>query len=258
MRTPRSPVAIAVALLAVLAAGCGSSTSTPTPTPTSTSTSASAAPASAAPSSTAPPGDPLAALTARQILTKAIADFKAASSVHVAGSEQAAGQTFTMDLTVGANGCTGTVGLGGQGSVILLRIGGTLWMKPDDRFWKSALAAAPADLPAVEGRYVRLSPKGPATSSFGAFCYLSQLASQVSGGENQLVKGQTATIGGQLALELKDTKQAGSAYVTISASPEFLQTGDTGGHVDFTDYNAPLALTAPPASQTVAGSKYGL
>ncbi len=256
MRTPRSPVAIAVALLAVLAAGCGSSTSTPTPA--STSTSASAAPASAAPSSTAPPGDPLAALTARQILTKAIADFKGASSVHVAGSEQAAGQTFTMDLTVGANGCTGTVGLGGQGSVILLRIGGTLWMKPDDRFWKSALAAAPADLPAVEGRYVRLSPKGPATSSFGAFCYLSQLASQVSGGENQLVKGQTATIGGQLALELKDTRQAGSAYVTISASPEFLQTGDTGGHVDFTDYNVPLALTAPSASQTVAGSKYGL
>lgn len=256
MRTPRGPVAIAVALLAVLAAGCGASTSTPTSASTSTSTST--APASTAPASTAPPGNPLAALTARQILTKAIADLKAASSVHVAGSEQAAGQTFTMDLTVGANGCTGTVGLGGQGSVLLLRIGGTLWMKPDDQFWKSALAAAPADLPAVEGRYVRLSPKGPATSSFGAFCYLSQLAGQVSGGENQLVKGQTTTIGGQLALELKDTEQAGSAYVTLSASPEFLQTGDTGGHVDFTDYNAPLALTAPSASQTVAGSKYGL
>ncbi|HJY54889.1 MAG TPA: hypothetical protein VJ418_00725 [Streptosporangiaceae bacterium] len=250
MRTPRSP--IAVALLAVLAAGCGASSAS-----ASTSASASAS-ASTAPASTAPPGNPLAGLSARQILTKAIADFKAASSVHIAGSERAAGQSFTMDLTVGANGCTGTVGLGGQGSVVLLRIGGTLWMKPDDQFWKSVLAAAPADLPAVEGKYVRLSPKGPATSSFGAFCYLSQLASQVSGGENQLVKGQTATIGGQPALQLKDTGQAGSAYVTISPTPEFLQTGDTGGHVDFTDYNAPLALTAPPAGQTVAGSTYGL
>jgi hypothetical protein len=246
MRTPRSPVAIALWMLAVLVAGCGASSST------------SAAPSSTAPASTAPPGDPLAGLSARQILTKAIADFKAASSVHIAGSERAAGQSFTMDLTVGANGCTGTVGLGGQGSVVLLRIGGTLWMKPDDQFWKSVLAAAPADLPAVEGKYVRLSPKGPATSSFGAFCYLSQLASQVSGGENQLVKGQTSTIGGQPALQLKDTRQAGSAYVTISPTPEFLQTGDTGGHVDFTDYNAPLALTAPPAGQTVAGSTYGL
>jgi hypothetical protein len=241
MRTPRRPVAIAAWMLTVLAAGCGASS-----------------PASGAPASTAPPGNPLAALSAKQILAKTIADFKAASSVHIAGSERAAGQSFTMDLTVGASGCQGTVGLGGQGSVVLLRIGSTVWMKPDDQFWKSYLAATPADLPAVEGKYVRLSPKGPATSSFGAFCSLSQLAGQVGGTENQLVKGQTATIGGQPALQLKDTKQAGSAYVTISASPEFLQTGDTAGHVDFTDYNAPLALTAPPASQTVAGSTYGL
>ena len=241
MRTPRCLAAIAVWMLAVLAAGCGASS-----------------PASGAPASTAPPGNPLAALSAKQILAKTIADFKAASSVHIAGSERASGQSFTMDLTVGASGCQGTVGLGGQGSVVLLRIGSTVWMKPDDQFWKSYLAATPADLPAVEGKYVRLSPKGPATSSFGAFCSLSQLAGQVGGTENQLVKGQTATIGGQPALQLKDTKQAGGAYVTISASPEFLQTGDTAGHVDFTDYNAPLALTAPPASQTVAGSKYGL
>ena len=120
MRTPRSPVAIAVALLAALAAGCGASATT-----------------SGAPASTASPGNPLAALTAGQILTKTIADFKAASSVHITGSERAAGQSFTMDLTIGAGGCT-------------------------------------------------------------------------------------------------------------------------GGHVDFTDYNAPLALTAPPASQTLAGSEYGL
>jgi hypothetical protein len=252
MRTPRGPVAIAVWMLTVLVAGCGASSSTSTSTSTST-----APPASTAPSASTA-GNPLAALTARQILAKTIADFKAASSVHIAGSERAAGQSFTMNLTVGANGCTGTVGLGAQGSVLLLRIGGTVWMKPDDQFWKSALATAPADLSAVEGKYVRLSPKGPATSSFGAFCYLSQLAGQVGGADDQVVKGQTAAIGGQPALQLKDTGQAGSAYVTISASPEFLQTGDTGGHVDFTDYNAPLALTAPPASQTVAGSKYGL
>jgi hypothetical protein len=241
MRTPRSPVAIAVALLAALAAGCGASSTTP-----------------GAPASTASPGNPLAALSARQILSKTITDFKAASSVHVGGSERDSGQTFAMDLTLGVNGCTGTIGLGAVGSMRLLRIGRTVWIKPDTGFWKSALAAAPAELPAVEGKYVRLSPKSPATSSFGSFCYLSQLVGQFSGPADQVVKGQTAIIDGQPALQLKEGKQTGSAYVTISARPEFLRIGDTSGHVDFSDYNAPLALTEPPASQTVAGSKYGL
>jgi hypothetical protein len=245
MRTPRRPVAIAVSLLAVLAAGCGAGSSTSASTSTSTASASTA-------------GNPLAALSAKQILAKAIADFKASSSVHLAGSERDSGQTFTMDLTIGANGCTGTVGLGGQGSMRLLRIGSTVWMKPDSKFWKSSLNATPADLSAVKGKYVRLSPKGPVTSSFSSFCYLSQLAGQFTGGQDRVVKGQTATINGQPALQLKDTQQAGSAYVTISATPEILQTGDSGGHVDFTDYNAPLALSAPPASQTVAGSEYGL
>jgi hypothetical protein len=241
MRTPRSPVAIALALLAVLAAGCGASSTT-----------------SGAAASTAPPGNPLAALSAGQILTKTIADFKAASSVHVGGSEGDSGQTFAVDLTLGVNGCTGTIGLGALGSMRLLRIGSTVWMKPDTEFWKSALAGFPARLSAVEGKYVRLSPKSPTTSSFGSFCYLSQLVGQFSGAADQVVKGQTATIDGQPALQLKEGKQTGSAYVTISARPEFLRIGDTSGHIDFTGYNAPLALTAPPASQTVAGSKYGL
>jgi hypothetical protein len=238
MRTPRGLVAIAVGMLAVLgAAGCGNSSSA---TP---GTSAS--------------GGPLGALTARQIMTKAIADFEASPSVHVAGSQRDSGQTFTMDLTVGASGCTGTVGLGGQGSVRLLRIGSTIWIKPDNEYWKSAMQATPGDLPAVEGKYVRLSRNGPATSSFSSFCYLSQLASQLSAGEDRVTKGQTATVLGQSALQLKNPQEAGAAYVTISATPEILQTGGGSGQVDFT-YNAPLTLTRPPARQTIAGSKYGL
>jgi hypothetical protein len=241
MRTPRGLVAIAVSLLAVLAAGCGSSSS-----------------ASGTAASTASSGNPLAAMTAQQILTKAIADFKASSSVHVAGSDNGSGQTFAIDLTIGTSGCTGTVALGGQGSMRLLRIGRTVWIKPDNEYWKSALNAAPEDLPAVEGKYVRLSPKGPVTSSFSSFCYLSQLAGQFSGGEDRVVKGRTATVLGHLALQLRDIQETGSAYVTLTATPELLQTVASGVHIDFTDYNAPLALTPPAASQTVTGSKYGL
>ena len=60
------------------------------------------------------------------------------------------------------------------------------------------------------------------------------------------------------ALQIKDTRNSGSAYVTISASPEFLRLdGGTSGHLDFTGYNAPMVLTPPPADQTVNGAKFG-
>jgi hypothetical protein len=238
MRIPRRTVVIAVGILTVLVAGCGGGGS-------ATSGGGSS-------------GNALTSLTATQILTKAVADLNASSSVHLAGSEQNSGQTYTMDLTIGASGCTGTVGMGAQGTLRLLRIGGTVWIKGDDKFWKSSLASSPGYLHAVEGKYVRLSPKGPATSSFSAFCYLSQIAGQFGSGENRVVKGQTTTILGQPALQLKDTQQSGTAYVTLSADPEFLRTGDTSGHVDFTNYNAPLTLSPPPAGETVAGARYGL
>lgn len=237
MRTPRHVVVVAVGILTVLVAGCSGGSG-----------------ASGGGSS----GNPLASLTAKQILTKAIADLNASSSVHLAGSEQNSGQTYTMDLTIGASGCTGTVGMGTQGTLRLLRIGSTVWIKGDDTFWKASLASSPTYLHAVEGKYVRLSPNGPATSSFGAFCYLSQLTGQFGSGENRVVKGQTTTILGQSALQLQDPQQSGSAYVTLSASPEFLRTGTASGYVDFTNYNAPLALSPPPARETVAGGKYGL
>jgi hypothetical protein len=237
MRIPRRVVAITVSSLAVLVAGCGGGGS------------------SASGGST---GNALAGLTAKQILTKAVADLNASSSVHLAGSEQDSGQTYTMNLTIGASGCTGTVGMGTQGTLRLLRIGSTVWINGDTKFWKSTLASSPGYLHAVEGKYVRLSPSGPATSSFSAFCYLSQLSGQFGSTENRVTKGQTTTILGQPALQLEDTQQSGTAYVTLSASPEFLRTGDTSGYVDFTNYNAPLTLSPPPAGETVTGSKYGL
>ena len=59
------------------------------------------------------------------------------------------------------------------------------------------------------------------------------------------------------ALQLKDVKLTGDAYVTASARPEFLRVGSGGGgYMDFTDYNAPFTVTPPPAAQTVDGASY--
>jgi hypothetical protein len=210
---------------------------------------------------TTPSANPLAGLTAGQIAARAITDLKAASSVHFAGSVTDSGAAYAVDVTAGTTDCAGTLGIPGQGSVALLKIGQRLWIKPDDQFWAST-GASPANLHLAEGKYVQASPGDPDFSAVQMLCSPAQFADSLGNQMKYLVKGATTTIDGHSALQLRDTSTAGSAYVTISASPEFLrldaQAGGSTGQLDFSDYDAPVTLTPPPASQTIDGSTIGL
>jgi hypothetical protein len=123
MRASRSAVAAALVGIAMLAGA------------TACGTAASGQSGKAA-ASTAP-ANPLAGLTADQIATRAVANLKAASSVHYAGSVNDSNATYTVNLTASTKNCTGTFGIVGKGSFVLLKIGQTLWIKPDNKFWTS-------------------------------------------------------------------------------------------------------------------------
>jgi hypothetical protein len=173
---------------------------------------------------------------------------------------QSSGQKIGLNLSLGSQGCTGTMGIGGQGSFVLLKIGKSLWIKPDDKFWKHAAGSdgsALVDL--VSGKYIKPSAKGSSLASIGALCDPAQFAKSFGSNMTGMVKGTTATIAGQPALQIKDSGDAASAYVTVDAKPEFLRLdgGGSNGKLDFSDYNAPLHLTPPPASETLDGAKYG-
>ena len=202
---------------------------------------------------------PLAGLSAGQIAAKAITDLKAASSVHFTGTVTDSGAAYAVNVTAGTTNCAGTLGIPGQGSFALLKIGQRLWIKPDNQFWTS-MGANPANLHLVEGKYVQASPGDPVFSSVTMLCSPAQFADSLGSQMNHLVKGATTTIAGQSALRLRDTSTPGSAYVTTSASPEFLRLdaqNGSQGQVDFSDYDAAVTLTPPPASTTIDGSKIG-
>jgi hypothetical protein len=240
----RSAVAAAIVGMAVLAGitACG--------------TAASSHPAQAA--STTPPANPLAGLTADQIAAKAVANLKAASSVRYAGSVTDSGATYVVDLTAGIPNCVGTFEVAGKGSFALLKIGQTLWIKPDNQFWRSEGANSTV-LHLVEGKYIRTSPKNSNFNSVKMLCSPAQLADSFGNQMNRLVKGVITTIAGQSALQLRDTSDSDSAYVTISASPEFLRLdGGSKGQLDFSGYNVPVTLNPPPASETIDGSTIGM
>ena len=249
----RRGVAAALAGAAILgsAAACSSSG-------TSTASGTSSTPGSTA-SASAQAGA-LDGLSADEIARRATADLKVVSSVHVKGSVQSSGQNIALNLSLGTQGCTGTMGIGGQGSFVLLKMGKSLWIKPDDKFWNHAAGSAGSALiDLVSGKYIKPSAKGSSLASIGDLCNPAQFAKSFGGNMTGMVKGTTTTIAGQPALQIKDSGDAASAFVTVDAKPQFLRLdgGGSNGRLDFTDYNAPLHLTPPPASETLDGAKYG-
>jgi hypothetical protein len=249
----RRGVAAALAGAAILgsAAACSSSG-------TSTASGTSSTPGSTT-SASAQRGA-LDGLSADEIARRATADLKVVSSVHVKGSVQSSGQNIALNLSLGSQGCTGTMGIDGEGSFVLLKIGKSLWIKPDDKFWNHAAGSAGSALiDLVSGKYIKPSTKGSSLASIGALCDPAQFAKSFGSDMTGMVKGTSTTIAGQPALQIKDSGDAASAYVTVDAKPEFLRLdgGGSNGRLDFTDYNAPLHLTPPPASKTLDGAKYG-
>jgi hypothetical protein len=253
----RRAVAAVVIGGAILGAGTACSSSGG---PAVSATSATSATADGTASAGAQ-GGALAGLSADQIASRATADLKAVSSVHVAGTAKSSGQVIELNLTLGSRGCTGTMGIKGEGSFILLKIGKTLWIKPDDAFWKNAVggSAGSAVMSLLSGKYIEPSGKGSSLASIGDLCNPSQFATSFGGDMTGMVKGTTTSIAGQPALQIKDTGDPASAYVTVSAHPEFLRLdgGGSNGRLDFSQYNAPLHLTPPPAGQVLDGAKYG-
>ena len=163
------------------------------------------------------------------------------------------GQTYDLDLTlVRAQGCAGTIAQAGTGSFKLIAIGDKVWIEPDQQFWEKAGGADAAVLKQVSGKYLTVK----ATSQLGSldgFCKPGQLAGSFGGTITGLVKGETATISGQPALQIKDTGDSASIFVSDTAKPELLRISDgSQGTLDFSGYNSPVTLTAPPAAETLS------
>ncbi|HEX3957348.1 MAG TPA: hypothetical protein VHZ03_12040 [Trebonia sp.] len=235
----RCALAVAAALAA---AGCGSSGS-------SASSGSTAAPAAGQ-------------SAGKQVLTRAVDNLKAASSFTVSGTVGDSGGTITIHLGFRpGKGCTGTVSAAGKGTLTMVVIGKTAWVKPDDAYWK-AVGGKQADkaIATFGGKYLTGPTSDSTIAGLVDFCNLSLVTSQLTQPTN-VVKGQVTTINGKQALPLNDTANGGTLYVTTTSSPLPIELVDkTAGKKGTLIFNvgAPVSLTAPPAGETVEAAKYGL
>ena len=212
----------------------------------------------------------LAGLSADQIVQKSVADLKAASSVRITGKVVSSGQNIALDLTdVAPQGCQGSIGLSASatstskavsGTADIIEADSTVYMKLSDSFFTSAGLPA-SEFSQVSGKYIKLT-SGSNLATFAQLCNPSTLSTAFSKEDTGFVKAGTATVNGQPTLAFKQPKNPsnGTVYVSESATPQILRiAGPAGqGSVDFSDYNASATITAPPASQVIDGTKFGL
>ncbi|MGA2827092.1 MAG: hypothetical protein ABSF03_13350 [Streptosporangiaceae bacterium] len=248
--------AVLCAALAASAAACG----------TGAAHNDAAGTASARPS--ARPTDPLSGLSNDQILVDAVTNLKHASSVTMSGNVVSSGQGMGLNVTLetsageGPAGCQGSISLGGQGSFQFLYLGKVFWIKPDKRFFTSQGMTDPTALSMLHGKWIETPASDSTAKDFSQFCDPSQMVGPFSGGSDPGIKrGPRTTIDGVPVEELTDPGQSGALYVSVTKQPEIVQIVDQekeGGTLTFTSYNQPVHLAAPPASETIDGSKVGM
>lgn len=204
----------------------------------------------------------LAGMTAAQIADKAASDLKSAPAFTIQGSGLEDGRAVSISLGfAGGNRCAGTVDLGPRGSLVIVMISGTAWMKPDAAYWKSqGLTGGGLMARTLAGKYLESPASSKTAAQVAGLCDLSRLASRVLP-PRDVAKGASATVNGERVVTLTDRADDSTLYVTDTAAPRLIKATSTqpGNAGQFTiTYGIPKSVAPPPASQTVDAARFGL
>jgi hypothetical protein len=205
-----------------------------------------------APTSSAPADNGVAAMAAPAILDKAVATLDAAKSFSLKGDIADDGQKIALDIKVSGEDILGSMTINGA-TVELLRVGGEMLIRPDEKFWtQNAGADAGATMTQLMGdRWARLSSKN---AEFEDFFQIAEPAELLKP-EGTVTKSGTKTVNGVEAIGLVDgSSDGGTLYVATTGEPyPLLLQGPAGeGELAFGDFGATFDdIKAPAAADVV-------
>jgi hypothetical protein len=201
-------------------------------------------------------GNGVASKGAEEIVKEAKTAADGASSVHVSGSVNSGGSPVTLDLNLAAaKGASGQISQNGSTFKIVID-GATAYISGSDAFYRRLGGSAAAQL--LAGKWLKVSTNTPEFASFGSLTNMRKLLDTVLVGHGTLQKGSTTTVGGEQAIEVKDTTRGGSLYVATTGKPFPLQiskTGSEAGAIKFDKWDEPVTITAPASSVNLSELK---
>ncbi len=227
-------------------AGCGSS---------SDSASGGATTAADAAATTAAPNG-IEDKTAAEILDAALAAANAATSVTVKGAVAQSGQEVKLDLQVGQEAAQGSITAQGAQIEIKVLAGKTYFKLSGESFAKIAgqddSPAVAKAISALLGDKWLVAPDQQSAGQLGSLGQFGQKDELLKGiltpDGNATVKG-TGEVNGQPVVLLESTNGTSTLAIATTGDPYPLQLkggeGADGGQINFSDWNAPVNVTAP-------------
>jgi hypothetical protein len=227
-------------------------------------------------------GNGIAALDPQAIITRAVNATSTAPAVHMSGTltgvpvpkattsgditslsgldrshptmTTAAG-TLTLDLVFTQVGAVGDI-TDGSAAARLLRIEDQVWSAQPSSFWKAAGAVDGGK--AYGGLYVQIPSADPRYAGFSNDTRIGYLLDHLLQTSATWKKGPLGIVDGVNALELEGAGSDGhsaSVFVATDGAPYLLEieptAGSYHGEIDFTDYDARLAVQAPLPGQVL-------
>ncbi|MFG2723233.1 hypothetical protein ACGFW5_33795 [Streptomyces sp. NPDC048416] len=212
--------------------------------------------------------DDTGSLTAQQIAQRSRAALLGASSLHMTakGDLGASGAQTSFDLTLDrAGNCRGSVSLGPQGSVQIVKRGSDVWLKPDAAFWKNAVPGGAGALASLVGdRYLKGTTDDPVLRNTTDVCDLDTFRQSVAGATQQpatgLTKGRPTTVDGTAVVPVTGTQQGRTVTLDVATTgkpyPVRITIAKAGAKVPeatvrFDGFDKPVPTATPPADQSV-------
>ncbi|MFH9355249.1 hypothetical protein [Kitasatospora sp. NPDC017646] len=237
---------------ATTAAAAATATATPTPTPTVAKLDTDK-------------------LSAQEIEQQAKDALAGATSLKISGAMADADGKMEMDLSMDKKGqCLGSMTLPGLGKVDIIGDGKTSYMKGDASFWAGVAGkdgnkngAQIAEL--LKGRYLTGFDSDPQMKAMTSFCSLSDFSKQIVDGKtDKAEKGVAGNVNGVKTFSLKVTDDSGeqsTLQIATEGKPYPVQVEtdsakDGKTTINFSDFDKPLTIQAPPADNVIDFSKF--
>lgn len=182
-------------------------------------------------------------------------------SLRIEGRFTEDGQVMGIDMALTDDGrCTGSMTMGG-GTAEVVGTDDRMYMRGDERFWRSQSGGAPGDAAAVDilkDRWIDAGKRG-SDDDFEGFCDLDSLMGAMGEPDvSRTAKGELTRVAGREAVPLveRDGTETTTGYVANDLDRPYLlrvevEGGTEPGVMDFTDHDGEVEIEEPDPSEVL-------